>query len=173
MFAPQAPGRREHSSLTAAALLPAGNLCFLHTLHPPCICACSLPVKLQLVLINVSDHFTRFKANGPDGAPPPTVMGCLLGIQDGRSVDVVNSFEMRFNQGENGWEVDHAFLVKKQEQCECRTAFCSCGGTDDRAGWDVCITAAVACDACGHCFHFQQQPPDKHSLLASTLSLEG
>lgn len=78
-----------------------------------------LEFKLHpLVLINVSDHFTRFKANGPDGAPPPTVMGCLLGIQDGRSVDVVNSFEMRFNpQGEGGgWEVDTAFLLKKQEQ---------------------------------------------------------
>lgn len=76
-----------------------------------------LEFKLHpLVLINVSDHFTRFKANSPDGAPPPTVMGCLLGVQEGRSVDVVNSFEMRFNQGENGWEVDTAFLVKKQEQ---------------------------------------------------------
>lgn len=72
----------------------------------------------QLVLINISDHFTRFKANGPEGAPPPTVMGCLLGVQDGRSVDVCNSFEMRFTQGEEGWEVDHPFLLKKQEQCE-------------------------------------------------------
>jgi COP9 signalosome complex subunit 6 len=74
--------------------------------------------SLQLVLINVSDHFTRFKANGPEGAPPPTVIGCLLGVQDGRSVDVVNSFEMRFTQGEHGWDIDHPFLLKKQEQCE-------------------------------------------------------
>lgn len=73
---------------------------------------------VQLVLINVSDHFTRFKANDPEGAPLPTVMGCLLGVQDGRSVDVVNSFEMRFTKGEAGWEVDQPFLLKKQEQCE-------------------------------------------------------
>jgi hypothetical protein len=39
-------------------------------------------------------------------------------VQDGRSVDVVNSFEMRFAQTEAGWEVDHPFLLKKQEQCE-------------------------------------------------------
>lgn len=70
------------------------------------------------MLINVSDHFTRFKANGPDGAAAPTVMGCLLGSQDGRCVDVCNSFEMCFQQGDDGWQIDHPFLLKKQEQCE-------------------------------------------------------
>jgi len=84
-----------------------------------CRWRCLFACILQLVLINVSDHFTRFKANGPDGAAPPTVMGCLLGSQDGRCVDVCNSFEMRFTQGEDGWQIDHPFLLKKQEQCEC------------------------------------------------------
>lgn len=123
------------------------SACTLHTaqgtlqvahlqLTEPCLPACSPPPLpcMQLVLINVSDHFTRFKANGPEGAPPPTVMGCLLGVQDGRSVDVVNSFEMRFTQGEAGWEIDQPFLLKKQEQCEAGTAHRS-----DAGGWGVYV----------------------------------
>ncbi|WIA21756.1 hypothetical protein OEZ85_000918 [Tetradesmus obliquus] len=76
-----------------------------------------LEFKLHpLVLINVSDHHTRLKANSPEGAPPPLVLGCLLGSQDGRSVELANSFEMKWEQGEAGCEVDAPFLVKKQEQ---------------------------------------------------------
>jgi hypothetical protein len=45
-------------------------------------------------------------------------MGCLLGSQDGRSVDVANSFEIKFTEGDAGYEVDTPFLLKKQEQCE-------------------------------------------------------
>ena len=41
-------------------------------------------------------------------------------------MDVVNSFEMRFAQTEAGWEVDHPFLLKKQEQCELECVGCSC-----------------------------------------------
>lgn len=72
---------------------------------------------VQLVLINVSDHYTRYKANGREGAAAPMVMGCLLGSQDGRTVDVANSFEMKYSETDEGWLVDHAFLLKKQEQC--------------------------------------------------------
>eukprot|EP00882_Tetradesmus_deserticola_P007977 GHRQ01008401.1.p1 GENE.GHRQ01008401.1~~GHRQ01008401.1.p1 ORF type:complete len:320 (+),score=177.84 GHRQ01008401.1:360-1319(+) len=77
-----------------------------------------LEFKLHpLVLINVSDHHTRLKANSPDGAPPPLVLGCLLGSQDGRAVDVANSFEIKFTVAADGaFEVDTPFLLKKQEQ---------------------------------------------------------
>ncbi|GFR45118.1 hypothetical protein Agub_g6496 [Astrephomene gubernaculifera] len=74
-----------------------------------------------LVLINISDHHTRTRANTPaasaPGAPAPAVMGCLLGSQSGRSVDIRNSFEVRYTTGADGSiEVDIAFLLKKQEQ---------------------------------------------------------
>ncbi|KAF6257728.1 COP9 signalosome subunit 6 [Scenedesmus sp. NREL 46B-D3] len=77
-----------------------------------------LEFKLHpLVLINISDHYTRLKANSPEGAPPPLVLGCLLGSQDGRSVDVANSFEIKFTEALDGaFEVDTPFLLKKQEQ---------------------------------------------------------
>ncbi|GIL60036.1 hypothetical protein Vafri_14657 [Volvox africanus] len=74
-----------------------------------------------LVLINVSDHHTRTKANTPGASPTglasPAVMGCLLGSQSGRTVDIRNSFEVRYNMAADGSvELDVAFLLKKQEQ---------------------------------------------------------
>lgn len=72
---------------------------------------------LQLVLINISDHHTRTRVT--QGVEDVRVMGCLLGSQAGRTVDISNSFEMRFVAG-SASEIDHAFLVKKMEQCECQ-----------------------------------------------------
>lgn len=77
------------------------------------------PLRLQLVLINISDHHTRTRAN--TGAAPGAavrVLGCLLGSQAGRTVDIANSFEMRLKAGGGEAEVDEAFLQKKMEQCE-------------------------------------------------------
>ncbi len=70
------------------------------------------------MLINVSDHFTRTKANSasPSGV---RVLGCLLGSQTGRSIDISNSFEIKFETGPAGVStIDIPFLLKKQEQCE-------------------------------------------------------
>lgn len=79
--------------------------------------ASGLDFKLHpLVLVNVSDHFTRTKANQGSNAPV-TVMGCLLGSQNGRTIDVSNSFEMNYSvPASGGIQVDHAFLLQKQEQ---------------------------------------------------------
>lgn len=86
--------------------------------HPPC-----LSHAQQLVLINISDHHTRTRANTPGatapGVPAPAVMGCLLGSQSGRSVDIRNSFEVRYAAGPDGTlDIDITYLLKKQEQCE-------------------------------------------------------
>ncbi|KAL4439478.1 hypothetical protein ABPG77_008807 [Micractinium sp. CCAP 211/92] len=70
-----------------------------------------------LVLINISDHHTRTRANA--GAAPGAavrVLGCLLGSQAGRTVDIANSFEMRLKAGGNAADIDEAFLQKKMEQ---------------------------------------------------------
>ncbi len=78
------------------------------------------PSTSQLVLINVSDHYTRIKANSPDGSPPSAVLGCLLGSQAGRVVDVSNSFEIKLtaSSSSSALNVDTEFLLKKLEQCE-------------------------------------------------------
>lgn len=74
-------------------------------------------VCLQLVLINISDHHTRLRANSQSNSAP-TVMGCLLGAQSGRTVDVSNSFEIKYATTEQGVQIDEPFLAKKQEQCK-------------------------------------------------------
>ncbi|PSC73827.1 COP9 signalosome complex subunit 6a [Micractinium conductrix] len=82
-----------------------------------------------LVLINISDHHTRMRANA-GGAGPSTsgaggsgggagggvrVMGCLLGQQSGRTVDISNSFEMQLAPG-SASGIDESFLQRKMEQ---------------------------------------------------------
>eukprot|EP00877_Chromochloris_zofingiensis_P010803 jgi/Chrzof1/5977/Cz16g22120.t1 len=75
-----------------------------------------LDFKLHpLVLINISDHHTRLRANSQSNSAP-TVMGCLLGAQSGRTVDVSNSFEIKYATTEQGVQIDEPFLAKKQEQ---------------------------------------------------------
>ena len=105
----------------------------------PSHCAC----HPQLVLINVSDHHTRCRANGLNVAAGGRVQGCLLGQQDGRNVDISNSLEIVYSVAPDGaLEIDEAFLLKKMDQCAmalmCRlTGQDSCADLDcdsDRAG---------------------------------------
>lgn len=72
---------------------------------------------MQLVLINISDHFVRVRANGLS-QESGRVYGCLLGQQIGREVSVSNSFEMKVTEKMGEPEVDEPFLLKKQDQCE-------------------------------------------------------
>ena len=52
-----------------------------------------LTFKLHpLVIVNISDHYTRIKAQR--GGTPSRVIGCLLGCQSGRTVEIFNSFEL-------------------------------------------------------------------------------
>jgi hypothetical protein len=73
------------------------------------------PTIPQLVLINISDHYTRTKANS--GGQAQDVLGCLLGTQQGRTVEIVNSFEMVYTHGADGIVIDDRFLATKHEQC--------------------------------------------------------
>ena len=48
-----------------------------------------------LVIINVSDHFTRIRANGEPGSTAPRAFGVLFGAVNGRQVEIANSFEVK------------------------------------------------------------------------------
>lgn len=75
-----------------------------------------LEFKLHpLVLINISDHHTRTMANSSDGVVRP-VLGMLLGTQTGRTVDISNSFEIKYSMGPDGVEIDQEFLIRKTDQ---------------------------------------------------------
>ncbi|KAG0624917.1 hypothetical protein M758_2G013900 [Ceratodon purpureus] len=74
-----------------------------------------LTFKLHpLVIVNISDHHTRSKAQTQGGARPPRVYGCVLGVQTGRTVEIFNSFELLYDPVAD--VLDRAFLETKQEQ---------------------------------------------------------
>ena len=78
-----------------------------------------LTFKLHpLVIVNISDHHTRIKAQSGGGSNvrPPRVYGCVLGVQTGRTVEIFNSFELRYDAAAD--VLDRAFLETKQKQCE-------------------------------------------------------
>lgn len=96
----------------------------------------STPVILHpLVVINVSDHFTRFSAmrmfpnaaatadgaSAPrkltDAKGDPRVMGILLGNQNGRTIEVCHSFELPATNSDAGTiEVDMEFMERRIQQ---------------------------------------------------------
>ncbi|XP_051203358.1 COP9 signalosome complex subunit 6 [Lolium perenne] len=95
-----------------------------------------LTFKLHpLVIVNVSDHYTRVKAqaafsaepasagkaqascsaDAPSSEPavPPRVFGCVIGVQRGRTVEIFNSFELVIDPVTG--TLERAFLEKKLE----------------------------------------------------------
>jgi len=68
-----------------------------------------------LVLINISDHYTRAKYTSNERNP--RVIGALLGVQSGRSVEVTNSFELVYSVVDGAVIIDVDYLKRKQEQC--------------------------------------------------------
>lgn len=52
----------------------------------------------------------------PSGGAPPRVIGALLGIQNGRNIEVTNSFELVYDIIEGAIVVDAGYLRSKHEQ---------------------------------------------------------
>ncbi|RDB29371.1 COP9 signalosome complex subunit 6 [Hypsizygus marmoreus] len=65
-----------------------------------------------LPILNISEHLTRLKLQ--TNSTSPFVLGALLGTQNGREVEIVNTFELAI-EGE-GELVDHGFLVSRRDQ---------------------------------------------------------
>jgi hypothetical protein len=57
-----------------------------------------------------------------------TVLGALLGQQNGREVEIVNTFELAVEgEAEN---IDHGFLVTRRDQCVCTSVVFSIKRSD-------------------------------------------
>ncbi|RWW09803.1 hypothetical protein GW17_00026688 [Ensete ventricosum] len=83
-----------------------------------------LTFKLHpLVIVNISDHHTRVRAqiqHSASAAPLAEggggrVFGCVIGVQRGRTVEIFNSFELLYDPLTHS--LDRSFLEKKQELC--------------------------------------------------------
>ncbi|PPQ69618.1 hypothetical protein CVT25_013701 [Psilocybe cyanescens] len=66
-----------------------------------------------LPILNISEHLTRLKLQ--KNKSDPFVLGALLGTQNGREVEIVNTFELAVVGDDTGL-VDHEFLVSRRDQ---------------------------------------------------------
>lgn len=98
---------------SSVVLSQAGNSALDLSIHP-------------LPILNISEHLTRRKLQ--TGQEAPFIIGALLGTQNGREIEIVNTFEL-IVQGDqdatydsntlaNGVEpqIDHDFLVNRRDQ---------------------------------------------------------
>lgn len=69
-----------------------------------------------LVVINISDHWTRTRVQ--NHVENPRVIGALLGTQNGRNVEIFNSFEIVYDVVSGKVQIDGKYLAKKSEQCK-------------------------------------------------------
>ncbi|KAL6299030.1 COP9 signalosome subunit 6 [Sparassis latifolia] len=65
-----------------------------------------------LPILNISEHLTRRKLQTKSNEP--FVLGALLGTQNGREVEIVNTFELAVEN--DGITVDQGFFVARREQ---------------------------------------------------------
>jgi len=67
-----------------------------------------------LVVIHISDHWIRAKVQ--NNKENPRVIGALLGIQNGRNVEIFNSFELVYNIVDSVPVIEQKYLQTKTEQ---------------------------------------------------------
>jgi len=76
--------------------------------------AATVSVSLHpLVIMNISEHWTRTKAQ--NGRPTP-VYGALIGKQNGRDIELMNSFELDWTTVDETVIIDHDYYKIKEEQ---------------------------------------------------------
>lgn len=76
----------------------------------------SVTISLHpLVLMNIAEHWTRFRAQ--DNCAKP-VYGAIIGKQDGRKIEVYNSFELRYEVIDDDVVINRDYYNTKEEQCE-------------------------------------------------------
>jgi len=74
----------------------------------------ALDISLHpLVIINISDHFTREKVTKGENA---RVFGALIGSQNGRKVEIFNSFAFLLTSSNGSFVIDNEYFVTKIDQ---------------------------------------------------------
>lgn len=68
-----------------------------------------------LVLMNISEHWTRFRAQ--EGSVQ-AVYGALIGKQEGRKIEVFNSFELKYEKIDEDVIINRDYYNTKEEQCK-------------------------------------------------------
>jgi len=74
----------------------------------------SVSVSLHpLVVMNISEHWTRVRAQE---GKPTQVLGALIGKQEGRNIEIMNSFELLFDFIDGDIIIDREYYSTKEDQ---------------------------------------------------------
>lgn len=85
-----------------------------NVMAPSSVSTPAVTVSLHpLVIMNVSEHWTRIKAQ--EGTPQQ-VIGALIGKQKGRSLEIMNSFELLYDKIEGDYVIDRDYYAIKESQ---------------------------------------------------------
>ena len=63
--------------------------------------------------MNIADHFTRAKCRQPPGTKGYRVLGCILGRQDGRVLEIMNTIEVQFEARDKNDKTVSSIAVDK------------------------------------------------------------
>lgn len=75
----------------------------------------SVSVSLHpLVILNISEHWTRTRAQ--EGGKPTQVIGAIIGIQSGRHIEIMNSFELMIDVLDGNIIINREYYALKEEQ---------------------------------------------------------
>jgi len=100
----------------SAVIEKEGGSALIISLHP-------------LVILNISDHYTREKVENAAKTKNPRIIGAMMGIQSGRNLEINNSFELIYTEVEGSIVIDTTYLTSKQTQ------FKQVYPTSDLLGW--------------------------------------
>lgn len=81
---------------------------------PEAIVASVVVALHPLVIMNISEHHTRLKAQ--ERSSSPQVFGAILGKQDGRNIELFNSFEIQYDIIEGDVIINMEYYKAKEEQ---------------------------------------------------------
>jgi len=74
----------------------------------------ALEVKLHpLVIVNIAHHATRSKVRSGTSR----VYGALFGVQDGRHLEIFNSFEVVVTEVDGKQVFDSSYIERKSKSC--------------------------------------------------------
>eukprot|EP00794_Sanderia_malayensis_P010995 gene10995-12158_t len=77
----------------------------------------SVSVALHpLVIMNISEHHTRIRAQEGSASQKSRVFGAILGKQEGRNIELFNSFELQFDVVEDDIIINMEYYKTKEEQ---------------------------------------------------------
>lgn len=89
----------ESSVLACGSMIVSGMIVSLH----------------PLVIMNISEHWTRIRAESGANSMS-SIIGALIGKQVSRNVEILNSFELKFDIIDGSTVIDIDFYRKKEQQ---------------------------------------------------------